>query len=67
MTARYARAIPATETPNGRRPRITVKERAGRVLRLLLIDLEERLLNAREPERGRAEHTGRRGIRAPGC
>lgn len=26
--------------PNGRTPRILVKERAGRVLRLLLIDLE---------------------------
>jgi hypothetical protein len=33
--------------PSGRTPRILVKERAGRVLRLLLIDLEERLQAAR--------------------
>jgi hypothetical protein len=34
--------------PNGRTPRISVKERAGRALRTLLIDLEERVQAARD-------------------
>ena len=36
--------------PNGRTPRIPVKERAGRALRALLIDLEERIEAARKGE-----------------